>query len=128
MPETITRGDGTPYLRRWRLLERPWGGVYLHRFLAPDDACLHDHPWSYLSIILWGGYVEQTPVAEGATLDLWRRAGSIAWHPADWTHRIAVILPRTWTLIVRGRRGRIWGFHGRRGWVPWTVYDHRRDG
>ena len=46
------------YLDRCPLSLTPWGRVYLHRFHAPDPACLHYHPWSFWSLVLWGGYWE----------------------------------------------------------------------
>ena len=42
--------DDHAYLDRWPLALTPWGRVYLHRFHAPDPACLHDHPWSFWSL------------------------------------------------------------------------------
>ena len=39
------------YLDRWPLSLTPWGRVYLHRFHAPDPACLHDHPWRFWSLV-----------------------------------------------------------------------------
>ena len=57
--EHIQRTDGEPYLTRYRLVITPWVRVYLHRFHAPDGACLHDHPWAWwASLVLWGGYTE----------------------------------------------------------------------
>lgn len=72
-------------------------------------------------------------------------AGSVAFRPAEWRHRVALIalsgpdlriireLP-CWTLIVTGRRSRTWGFwcpqlpHPR-GWarkgerfIPWQEF------
>ena len=58
--EVITRADGRVYLRRWRLWRGRFFSVCLHRFMAPDQsACAHDHPWPFVSLVLWGGYVEE---------------------------------------------------------------------
>lgn len=36
--------------------------VRLHRFEHPDDpGCFHSHPAVAYRLILWGGYVEETP-------------------------------------------------------------------
>lgn len=59
---------GAPlYLRRWfiyPLAPKDLAMVprtYLHRFSAGDDTqILHDHPWPFSSIILWGGYWEHS--------------------------------------------------------------------
>jgi hypothetical protein len=40
------------YLTRWRLLQTPWFGIYVHCIRRPDgDRHLHDHPWSFLSLV-----------------------------------------------------------------------------
>ena len=57
-----------PFLWRWNLMYRKGFTVKLHRFLRSDPARdLHDHPWDFVSIILWGGYYEETESGEGAT-------------------------------------------------------------
>lgn len=62
-------GDGdadSPWLIRWKL-ETPFGALYVHRFLRSDAHEHHDHPWNFVSIILWRGYFEETvcQVCEG---------------------------------------------------------------
>lgn len=57
-------GRENPYLLRWHLVRKDrWPvNVYLHRMLRDDDdRALHDHPWWFVSIILWGGYIEIAP-------------------------------------------------------------------
>lgn len=108
------------YLHRWTLL-RLWGGraVYLHHFVGSDwSGDLHDHPKSFLSVGLWGSYIEVTPdKPDGRT---WR-APWIRWFPATHVHRLDV--PRNcWTLVIVGRLCRQWGFHTADGWVPWKEY------
>src|SRR4051812_6696721 len=44
--------------------------VVLHHMYESDDDGLHDHPWSWASLILSGGYYEQTPEGE-----FWRPPG-----------------------------------------------------
>jgi hypothetical protein len=34
--------------------------VHLHAFHAADGPQRHDHPWALLSIVLRGGYIEET--------------------------------------------------------------------
>lgn len=55
------RGDGqTPYLTRWYLFQSKHLNIYLHKFHRADSDELHDHPWDFISIVLWNGYVEET--------------------------------------------------------------------
>ncbi|MCA1596111.1 MAG: hypothetical protein LC772_06770 [Chloroflexi bacterium] len=56
------RADGKePYLTRYRLLKTRWFTLNLHRFHQSDHDVMHDHPWAFCSLILWRGYVEETP-------------------------------------------------------------------
>lgn len=60
----ITRSDGQIYLIRYSLFSCPWFAIKLHNIVRDDDICMHDHPWTYISIILKGGYVEQKVASE----------------------------------------------------------------
>src|SRR5580698_4386516 len=59
------------YLYRWTMLSRKGKfSVYLHHFVGDDWSLdLHDHPKRFISIGLWGWYLEETlntdPVYEG---------------------------------------------------------------
>lgn len=120
-PHQVIGGPEDPYLLRWYIIPRnPVLNVYLHKFLrSDDDRALHDHPWWFLSLMLRGRYDEVTERKIQR-----RHAGSIAFRPAEWRHRVqlcnyddlrmspngrATELP-CWTLIVTGRRVRTWGF------------------
>lgn len=123
----ITRSwTNVPYLTRWSLLgqrqEGTWA-VYLHRFQRSDYDEMHDHPWPFTSIILAGGYWEETPARGwvnglGPRQKRWYGPGRILTRPANWVHR--VVIPdgqEAWTLIVRGKKQRGWGF-----WCPLTGF------
>lgn len=118
-----------PYLTRLRIVQTPWFGVYLHQIHRADGAReVHDHPWSFVSIILHGAYVEHREPSQAtkhdATLPIDRRLG-LRWFGrgyvnflrAEDAHRIAHVAPDTWTLVLVGRRRRDWGFHTPDGWV-----------
>jgi hypothetical protein len=126
-PHFIIGGEDDPYLLRWYLLPRnPFFNVYLHKFMRDDDdRALHDHPWWFVSAMLRGGYFEMVePNAYGIDRKC-RTAPSIAYRPA--THRHRVVLFRDedgkpqpcWTLVVTGRKSRLWGFYCPQGFVPW---------
>jgi hypothetical protein len=104
------------YLIRFSLLTLPWLSVKLHRIYLSDDDCMHDHPWSFVSFVLWGGYIEQTP--DGKKL---YGPGSILWRKAPAIHRLEVFQPAT-TLVITFRKHRDWGFYTPRGWVFWKDY------
>jgi hypothetical protein len=94
-----------PYVYRWRF-ESPFGSIRIHHWVGPDDARhLHDHPWSFITFILRGGYDEITP--EGTkTLN----AFSIHYRPAKYQHSVQPHSGSVWTMIITGPRIRYWGF------------------
>ena len=59
------RGDQhSPYLTRWTFLDMADRlQACVHLFHRSDGDEMHDHPWSFVSLILWRGYVEETPCA-----------------------------------------------------------------
>lgn len=107
--------DADPYLIRHTLFACRWFRIMLHEFRRGDiDRELHDHPWSYVSLILRGGYWEETANPSGvchcgedvnlhhtgsghAPVDnpehdkKWFGSGKVLFRPATWKHR--VILP-----------------------------------
>lgn len=114
--KVIVREDGKPYLVRWNLFECRWFSIKLHRILISDDDCLHDHPWSFISIILRGGYVEQSE----KSFKLYG-VGSILFRKATWKHRLIIYQPAT-TLVITFKRVRSWGFWTKQGWIHWANY------
>lgn len=124
-PHSVIGGADRPYLLRWWLLPRNRVlNLYLHKFLRDDDdRALHDHPWWFVSLVLRGGYVEKTEAGETR-----RRAGSVAFRPATWRHRVVLerdavgeVIP-CWTLILTGRKSRTWGFWCPFGFRPWHEF------
>lgn len=135
----LTRKDGRVYLNRWGIEWKRFGGIFLHKMEAPDPGeDMHDHPWTFWSLILRGGYREDVA-----------HAGSIHWNDVrhKWLsihrmrksqcHQIMALNKTTsWSLVVHGpiRHDRDhldspWGFFTPRGWVDSHTYDNtRRDG
>jgi hypothetical protein len=129
--------DTGPYLIRWAITT-PFFGIKLHHILRSDeDRDLHDHPWSFLSLILRGGYWEHQAIdpAEDPRHDLrymnrspltyrvWYGPGSILWRPAPSPHRLELPAGRSaWSLVITGPKQREWGFRTICGWIPWTEY------
>lgn len=132
--EVIHR-DGSPYLTRWHLLSYQMGfnrNVYLHRFHRSDEDTLHDHPWGFWSLILWGGYFEWTREGypDGQMVRRWYRPLSFLRRPAVWKHRVEIperLRGRVWTLVWTGPKERSWGFWCPKGWRPWREHHARRE-
>ena len=117
------RIDQEPYLERYYLFlkERedfPFN-IFLHRFIKSDPDDLHDHPWSFRSIILKGGYWEYTKQGK-----FWRGPLSYRYNPADTFHRVELDknIPYCWTLFIPGKRVKDWGFDTEKGWVQHEQY------
>lgn len=129
-------GPGGRYLERWGL-RLPFGrAIYLHNIVARDHPVFHDHPWSFVSIVLRGGYTEVRadadrlrgrpggrPLPKTALQRLFREAGSISRRTAKDAHYISHVEPNTWTLVLRGKYRAEWGFYPPTGgWVHWRDY------
>ena len=137
--EYITRGDSKVYLRRWTLFRsKPRGifsivglgdrRIYIHKFLHDDCADLHCHPNGFISIGLWGKYLEEAwvpsekdSILKTYTAPFFRRV------KASHTHRISLIDNKPcWTLVFMGPKIREWGFYkfinGKRKWLHWKSY------
>jgi hypothetical protein len=113
----ITGSDGSPYLARYHLLNRPWFGIKLHHILRSDeDRHLHDHPWDFVSIILWQGYIEHTETGAKRI-----RAGRIVRHQATDAHRLELQRP-AWTLVFTRGVTHEWGFYADDGFMHWRGY------
>lgn len=142
---TLRRRDGRIYLDRWGLQHPRIGAVFLHRMDAPDPGIdLHDHPWSFVSIVLWGGYVEQradtrqachiAAIAEGLSATrggqhprgelVARRPLSVRVMRLDECHTITELRRRvSWTLVLAGPVRRNWGFYLPAGYMSEPEYD-----
>lgn len=51
-------GSPDVYLRRWCIVKGPLFSIRIHQFLRDDHDVFHDHPWSFVTLILKGGYWE----------------------------------------------------------------------
>ena len=128
----ITRDDGKPYLLRKTLLTI--GDIFSikhHNIVLSDDECLHDHPWSFMSIILKGGYYEVSD-NNGVQKNVWYKPGSIIFRPATWVHRLQLAVDDNGneipckTLFINFKRTREWGFITKTlGWLHWTKYSRQ---
>lgn len=125
--------DDELYLRRWRIIETPWFGIYLHHILLPDsDRAFHDHPYNFVALVLAGGYIEHSrTVNSGVVHQRKYRRFSLNVKRAEMQHRIHGLLnpSGTWTLLVHGRRRRLWGFSEVAGaWQESSAYiqEHRQ--
>lgn len=109
-----------PLLVRYRLISTRWGGIYLHHLMRPDRD-LHDHPWHFVSLILWRGYTEVLNPA--SPYRVVHRPLSLIRHKATDAHRLEMSRP-AWSLFFVGPKVREWGFltEGGKTWVRHDMY------
>lgn len=51
----------TPYMIRWYVIRTKFFGLFIHKFIRSDfERALHDHPWSFIVIPIWRGYIEHS--------------------------------------------------------------------
>lgn len=124
----IPCNDGEIYLVRYRLIDTPLFGVYVHDIRKEDqDYDPHDHPWVFWSFILKGMYTESVwRVFRGRVIwprrvQTWRR-WTLHKMTQDKAHRITYAAPGTWSLIIRGKRRSSWGFYTPHGFIDWKDY------
>lgn len=90
---------------RFTLIKTPWFRVFLHRLNAPHwHPQAHDHPWDFVTILLWKGYYEKTP--EGT---FFRRPGTVLYRAAEFAHNV-ITDGTAWSIVVTGRKKRDWKF------------------
>lgn len=145
-PFRLTRSDirmddhdrvGTAHLYMQRLLlevGKRRRSIRLHVIHRADvDHCLHDHPWAFWALVLWGGYVEEVPTPDAtpaeAVAGFPRRVDNVVrpfrlhYRPLDYKHRISRLLRRvSITLAYAGPLDQHWGFHTTEGKVPWEEF------
>lgn len=130
-------GPSGTYMTRLTLLRIPGLQVMLHWLRQPDHARdPHDHPWSFASIVLRGGYVEdRIELDHGERWEIGRKTRKIRWLnfcDSRTPHRIVWVEPRTLTLVITGGKRKSWGFYQRVSrevagecqlqYVPWREY------
>lgn len=142
-------GEFIPYMLRW-IIQTPFGGVRLQKICSSDrERHLHDHPFDFLTIRLWGrGYYEERPdlntfvdlkgwIASGMkTVTKYHKPWSVLFRRATDLHRLQ--LPKIfvastgptperaqWTLFFHGPNLREWGFQTEEGWEQWEDYEKK---
>ena len=119
----LSRTDDDDYLVRYYILMKDRSqnfpfNIFIHKFLKSDPDDLHDHPWGFFTLILWGGYWEYT--REGK---FWRAPGYFNMVDASWTHRVELDKNRPcWTLFIPFQHIRKWGFYKNGEWMESDEY------
>ena len=132
----ITYRDGRPYMRRWWVLPKwcleydPQGvlqlkswmpfSIRLHYIMLPDeDPHLHDHPFSFRTLLLAGHYIEQDIMGNFKRVSAGETYESVAerFHRIDKIHEKGV-----WSLFIIGPHIHTWGFLVGERKIFWREY------
>lgn len=139
----LHHADGSLYMERYWLFRTRWCSAKIHGIHTPDlDRAMHDHPWSFISLVLRGAYIETRPLdpympdffsigdfgdfGERCT-EHYRGAGSVAFRRYSDRHRITLVatweeIP-VWTLFITFPKRQAWGFYTPEGKTWWWVYE-----
>jgi len=97
-------------MRRW-VLNLGFFSIRLHHWYASDDARnFHDHPWWFITLVLWGSYTDVSSAGKEKM-----KPGMIRYRPALHRHTVRVNSGGCWTLLITGPQIRKWGFWVRGG-------------
>lgn len=104
-------------MRRW-VLNLGVCSVRIHHWYSSDDhRAFHDHPWSFVTIVLRGSYVDVSANGRESM-----RPGAIRYRHATHSHTTEVAPDGCWTLILAGPTVRKWGFWKGSKWVKANKY------
>jgi hypothetical protein len=90
---------------------KKFGGILFHNFKTIEQDRYHDHAFSAIAFLLWGGYEEEQLIPY---TDLEGRPAAIIkynivnqwlkprWIPRKYMHRILKAQPNTWTVLFFG--------------------------
>lgn len=116
----IISKEGVLHFKRFAIIECKYFNIYVHTILQADkDLHLHDHPWSYTSIVLKGELVEQTRGNKFTNLKLF----DVIERDAEESHKIFELkTPSVTTLFFTGPRKRDWGYWVKGKWINNATY------
>lgn len=128
-PDLTIGPKDNPQMERWHLFHR-WGiQIALHHWHRSDsDRALHDHTAGNVSVLLTGPYREW--FSHSWEKPRWKlRLPFIPYYRrATTAHRVELHKGKVWSLWIRFRPWRDWGFHCQKGWVHWRDYIAQREG
>lgn len=118
------------YLRRYFIWRSDMFNVYLHYIPLPDqdktksgsEDCSHNHPWDFISFVLWGGYTEGMYSEWNVRTTLQRKWLSFGKRKAQDFHKILDVKPNTWTLVITGPVKNEWGFLEDTGFTHYMTF------
>ena len=108
LTKEIRSKEGVLHFKRWSIISCKWFNVYLHAIHKHDeDTHLHNHPWNFFVICLFGSYLERleqsVKVVGTGTM---RYRNHSKFHKIDTLYTDAV-----YTLVITGKKQPVeWGY------------------
>lgn len=115
----IFRTKDELYITRYYLIWTKFFGTYIHNLHISDFPVPHDHPWCFITIPIWRGYREY--FSDGTSI--WRRPFVPAFRTAREYHWLELDKGPAWTIFIRFKAYRTWGFLTKNGWVDNKTYN-----
>lgn len=115
----IKSKTGELHFRRYSIFQCKYFNIYIHRiFKSDEDKHKHNHPWNFISVILWGGYIESVlHMAKDTNLFIKyrrqyiRKFLNIGYRNFKDYHQFK-LLKITTTLVITGpRTNTSWGYY-----------------
>jgi hypothetical protein len=137
--KVIVNCEREPYLLRWYIFKTRWVSLFLHKFVRSDeDRALHDHPWAFLVIPIWRGYMEHNEIVADAPVPggvhRWDNKTRVLpfigtrYRNELYRHRVELLtdaagkpLP-AWSLFFHFEKRREWGFWPKEGFIQWNKW------
>ena len=104
----IKSKDGVLHFRRWEILKTRWGSIWIHGIYKEDqDPYLHNHPWDFISVVLFGKYLEKTE-----DKFITQSFGKINVRDGSKYHKIFKLYTKSvYTLFIVSNVKREWGYN-----------------
>lgn len=139
--------DECPLMLRRTLFASRWGKLLVHRFFpGASDGAAHDHPRSFVTVVLRGGYEDRSlcprchgtaklPPSGGFEIGCLRpgcedgwvvdrvAAPAVRFRRAEHAHVTRVFPEGATTVVLMGPLRRDWGFWREGRWYPWRVFE-----
>ncbi len=115
----IISKEGILHFRRWTVFSCYYFSIYIHQiFKADEDLHLHNHPWNYCSIILYGSYIERNQFYDTIMKPL-----SVSIQKAQRFHKIKEMLSKQCiSLFITGKKYNEWGYDTENGFIDHKTY------
>lgn len=110
------------FMIRWIIIRTKWFNIFVHKFLKSDENLPHSHPFNFISVLLWGSYVEQVYTGN-ELIEIKRRAPSIMFRNGFIFHKIILKKSSPITICLTWPAGKNWHYLTNNGEViKWRKY------